>query len=249
MTQCNGLSLMTHLVFNDMYRCKTIPKSVLPILNQILFRTINYHKPLEFVRVKRDLLEGDPYRCLAPVTSSEKSVIDTLGLLCALRILVKISVPPSRTTAKLYGFNLPGILGAFLNSWEYVMVDHTFKKTNRSIQHFWEHPYFSLDRETDRPIPSTAIGKRGQHLLHLLNDYLMPFRPMFDHLSWQSFEPLSDVDKFCEALISLGPSEQERNRLGRELKKGIRARRIRRQDMKWYTVEKPKMEQEIERLQ
>jgi hypothetical protein len=107
------------------------------VLRHIIYRTIVFSKPLEFIRVQ-DVIRGKPTIGIGGCGLGERTVARIFALLSPPGgdFLIKIRLPPKIAITPLYGLNLPGFLQLIQPLWEESVVWYLMESKEIEQPHF-----------------------------------------------------------------------------------------------------------------
>lgn len=220
-----GLSLQFHFAVEKEKREKLSPKAKkkkekddpLPnpqaaycVLRHVVFRTIQFRKIMEFVRVL-EIMEGMPTIGIAGAPFQERAVKYALKYLVKIGALLKINLPKTKAVTAMYGLNL---------------LDFLF-----FLDHYWKEAIKNLTNNYDYDAELGSMAKsikalRAQKLLSVLIQYTKKFKPVFNHIEKMK-TPITNLGSFCKKVRTSCPDNQEHACFELDLIEGIRNARIR----------------------
>jgi hypothetical protein len=159
------------------------PETIETVLRHIIYRTIQFDKMFEFVRMQ-DVIKGMPCNAIAGCGLSEATIKNVLGQLSRDNFLIKLCLAPNgkKIITPLYGLNLPRILE---------LIDHLW--ANRIYTEGTSKDEYE-DRFTRKP---SILMLRGRCLLKCCVRFSGEWEDAFSFLANYS-EPVSNVDDFIK---------------------------------------------------
>jgi hypothetical protein len=169
------------------------------IFKHIIFRTIQFRKIVEFIRIK-EIIEGKPTIGIAGAPFKERTIEAALKYLVETDetdILLKINLPKNKVVTPMYGLNLPVFL-SFLNV--------TWKQEIQKISDKYD--------EESKCNAKSAKSYRAQKILLALNEYLERYKPMFNFIERYNYLKeikgiknnkctIENVESFCDELYNI----------------------------------------------
>ena len=165
------------------------PQAAYCVLRHIIFRTLQFQKIVEFVRVK-DIVRGIPTIGIAGAPFKDRVIKDALKYLSQEGILLKIRLPQSKAVTPMYGLNLFTLFFSLDILWKTAILDMSNEYTQEG---------------TAKSLKSL----RAQKLLAILVSYLDEFKAVFKYIT-EKKEPVYDVKIFCDQMVKSLPASYDR---------------------------------------
>ncbi|MCB2191788.1 MAG: hypothetical protein KQI62_09500 [Deltaproteobacteria bacterium] len=181
--------------------------SVYFVLRHIVYRTIQFARPLEFIRVA-DIINGLPTIGAFGCGVSERTVRPILKGLSppTSDFLIRVQFPRDVSVTPMYGLNLPGLLSLAAVTWDAAIaeVEITRSEKYNADERDWKEEEAKLQ-------PRSRLAKTTMKKLDKCIAYIDYYKNCYIHLSKQA-EPINDFDAFLKSIREKAPSPYERER-------------------------------------
>lgn len=180
------------------------------VLRHILYRTIQFNRPVEFVRVA-DIIHGLPTIVAFGCGQSERTVRNVLNGLSFPKsdVLVRIRLRPSVSQTSLYGLNLPVIFGVASKMWKEALAHVEMRRHSRYVED-------RRDEQEKEFEPNSTLARATFRNLKRCYSYVEYFEPCYELLVKQ-VDPVEDFNQFLEAIARTLPSSSDRKNADRAL--------------------------------
>lgn len=177
------------------------------VLRHIIYRTIQFHRPLEFIRVA-DIVTGLPTIGAFGCEISERTVRAILKGLSppTSDFLIRIQLSRDVSVTPMYGLNLPGFLELVAVMWEAAIQEVEDRRSGKydTDERDWE-------KEETKLQPRSRLTKATMTKLDKCIAYVDFYKNCYAQLSKQT-EPIPDFAAFIKGLRKNLPSPHDRER-------------------------------------